>query len=96
MRIEISPKAFSDLDDIFNFSLRQWGDVQANQYIERVFARLDLLSDSPKLGRRVERMPPEVRVLRTEQHSAYYQVRVDHIWVMRVLHPKQRADLALE
>jgi toxin ParE1/3/4 len=96
MGITLSPKALLDLDGIYNYSLRTWGSEQAYQYQARIFSTLDLLIDSPKLGRFLGGRFGNVRALKVEQHVAYYQIEQGHIRVVRVIHPKQQTVLTVK
>ena len=42
--IELTPKAEEDLKDIWDYSLRQFGVVQADAYIDRIAAVFDVLA----------------------------------------------------
>lgn len=93
MRVVLSPKAERDLSGIYNYSLRSWGDEQVDAYQSSIFAALDLLVHSPRLGRRIPGRLGDFRLLRAEGHLTYYQILDDQIWVIRILHPKQLLEL---
>lgn len=42
--IELTPKAEEDLEAIWNYSFRQFGVVQADEYIDRIAAVFDALA----------------------------------------------------
>ena len=96
MGVTLSPKASLDLAAIFNYSLQVWGAEQAGRYLARLFSGLDLLVDTPYLGRQLGGRLGAIRILNIGEHIAYYQIRSSGVYVIRVLHPKQQVVLTPE
>jgi toxin ParE1/3/4 len=51
MRLILSPRAQSDLDDIWEYTIEHWGIRQAEIYIRLVKTATDAVAADPKVGR---------------------------------------------
>lgn len=49
-KYRLKPKALSDMESIWLYSQRTWGNEQANQYIDEIHNAFRLLTENPKLG----------------------------------------------
>ncbi len=91
----IHEKADSDLEDIFDYSVEQFGFVRAEQYIydlEKVFRDL---AANPKLGRRFD---PDINYYfqyPVESHSIFYAPTDTGVDIFRVLHQSMLPTLHL-
>ncbi|WP_429884713.1 type II toxin-antitoxin system RelE/ParE family toxin [Geoalkalibacter halelectricus] len=85
----ISFAARDDLKDIYQFSLRNWGQKQSFRYLENLKQCLWSLTERPHLGMERPEVLPEIRGFPVESHVVFYQVRSKHIEIVRVLHARQ-------
>ena len=88
-QLVIAPAAKTDLKDIYQYGLRQWGQAQSDSYLETIKNHLWSLTEQPLIG--VER--PELllgaRSLPVESHTVFYRITTNTIEIIRVLHGRQ-------
>ena len=89
--IHLSQAARSDLVDIWVETYRQWGEAQADRYLDEITRALKGLIANPQLGSDCSDLLQGVRKLITGRHLVFYEVDRDMIFVIRVLH--QSMDL---
>jgi len=90
-KILLSPLAERDLIDIWQYSLAQWGEVQADRYLDELEEGILRLSRNPELGASREHIRHGYRVLFIRSHAVYYKV-TSAIHVVRILHVRMDAD----
>ena len=71
------PLAEEDLKDIWLYSFRNWGETQADYYLQQLDARLQRLVDNPKLGKPRDSIRLGYRSIQVNRHIAYYQIRTN-------------------
>ena len=76
------PLAEDDLKDIWLYSFRNWGETQADYYLQQLDAGLQRLVDNPKLGRPRDSIRPGYRSLQINRHVAYYQIQNQRIEIV--------------
>ena len=87
----LRPAAHADLDRIWEYTRRTWGESQADAYIRMLAAAFDALSTAPGLGRQRDELHPGLRVFRSGKHLIFY-LTAEQLDVVRVLH--ERMDLS--
>ena len=90
----IQPAASARLEEIYRYSLRQFGRVQADRYLDGAFARFDDIAERRVTWRRI---PLEFGVdgffTRYQSHFVFWKLRPDgDVAIVAILH--QRMDLA--
>lgn len=79
-------KAARDLEVIIDYTLQQWHAHQANNYLNGLEERCQVLADNPKLGAHRNSIHEGLLSFPYESHVLYY-VRESHdIAIVRVLH----------
>jgi toxin ParE1/3/4 len=91
----VHEKAERDLEQIFDYSVEQFGFVRAEEYIYKIEQVFRALAESPQLGRRFD--PDVKRYLQypVESHCVFYAVTVDGVDIFRVLHQSMLPTLHL-
>ena len=89
-RYKLSPLAEADLLSIFLHGIEQWGTTQAESYAIQITEALQLLSESPGMGREREEIYPNARSYLVGSHIIFYKHNKDVIEISRVL--RQRMD----
>lgn len=85
-KYRLSQEADQDLEDIFDYTAREFGIDQAVSYVcgfEEVFVSL---AANPGLGRKRDEIRKGLRSFVKESHTIFYRVLKDHINIVRVLH----------
>jgi toxin ParE1/3/4 len=89
-RVELSQAADHDLNDIYIYSYREFGEAKADEYLfalERCFEQLAVF---PGLGRPIDHIRPGYLRFPHGSHAIFYVNIHEGIRVVRVLH--QRMD----
>lgn len=88
----LSPAARSDLENIWNYTARTWGDGQAEIYVLSIRAALDGLAEGKLLARSAEDIRPGYRKYAVGSHFLFFRLTdAGVIDVIRILH--QRMDV---
>jgi toxin ParE1/3/4 len=84
----LSDRAEADLLSIVGYTLRTWGEDQADRYIDDLAACCQMLADSPALGRASDYVRPGLRRMECGQHVVFYWQEAEGILVSRILHQR--------
>ena len=91
----VHEKVDSDLEDIFDYSVEQFGFVRAEQYIYSIEQVLRDLAANSQLGRRFD---PDINYYYhypVESHSIFYAPTDTGVEIFRVLHQSMLPTLYL-
>ncbi|HAT6805105.1 TPA: type II toxin-antitoxin system RelE/ParE family toxin [Citrobacter freundii] len=86
--VKLTPKAEEDLAAIWNYSFRQFGIIQADEYIGRISAVFDVLARHDVGTRRAD-LGENIYSLPVEQHMIYFVPAHSVATVIRVLSQSQ-------
>lgn len=90
-----SHQAQEDLINIWLYTLKEWGIVQADYYLDELDDALHQLKTSPRLGVTRDDVRPGYHSLSIKKHIAYYRLSQQTIEVIRVLHGRMDPDRLL-
>ena len=79
------PRAQDDTTDIWCY-IAEDSEIQADAFVDRLDAKLQLLAAQPALGRRREELAPGLRSFPMGRYVIFYEVIMDGIAVARILH----------
>ena len=82
----LTPDAQSDLIEIRQYTLRQWGLAQSQKYVTELNKTIRLLAKTPSLGKFRPEVGMDVRSFPHVSHVIYYVVHEQHIIIFGVLH----------
>ena len=88
-QLVIAPAATTDLKDIYQYGLRQWGEAQSGRYLENLKGHFWSLTEQPLIGVERSELLPDARSLPVESHTLFYRVTTDTVEIIRVLHVRQ-------
>ena len=88
----LTPKAQRDLDEVFEYTLTNWGLPQAMRYTDLIAAACADLAEAPHQAQGCASIRPGYRRRGVEQHVIYFRPTGYGIAVTRILH--QRMDAA--
>ncbi len=83
--------ARDDLEQIWNYTVKQWGVEQAERYIDILFACFDDLATNPELGRKRDDVMPDYRSFPQGRHVVFYIIESANIEIIGIVH--QNADV---
>ncbi len=81
----ISPLARSDIKQIWYYSFKKWGMVQADIYTNAVGQAIDGLIENPEMGNSIDLIRKMYRCYHFKHHLIIYRVSSNVINVVRVL-----------
>jgi len=90
--IHKSTRAEQDLIGIWRYTAEHWGDAQADRYLDDLDHAINALAENPELGISRDAVRTGYRAIFIKNHVAYYTVRPDNIYIVRVLHEKMDPD----
>lgn len=89
----LSPRARTDLDDIWDYTARHWGSDQADRYVRQVVAMCTDLAAGRKQGRNAEAIRTGYFMCAAGSHILFYRFgRAGMIEVMRILHQQMDVE----
>ena len=86
--VALRPRARADLDNIWEYTLRTWGQKQAERYLRALNDTFHALAEQPKLGRSYDEVHEGLRVYPSGKHLIFYFETKTGIDVVRVLHER--------
>lgn len=88
--IRFSRRAKADIRDIWDYTVDNWGQGQAEIYLSLIDAALDSIASEPKLGRPLTGVRRSYRKHLVGSHVVFYRIKGRTTFIVRVLH--QRMD----
>ena len=84
--------ARADLIDIWLYSYEQFGERQANRYLDRLGRAFERLAEDPESGTLRDALRPGYWSRRVQSHVVFYTFDEDELRVRRVLHGAMDPD----
>lgn len=84
----LSPKAYEDLELIYEHTLSKWGFKQAEKYIDLIYGAMREIERYPNIGVVYKTPLFTYRKLVVGNHILYYRLENDNLFVIRVLHSR--------
>ncbi|MAI61042.1 MAG: hypothetical protein CBB87_00970 [Micavibrio sp. TMED27] len=85
-KVILSKAADADLEDIFDYTLEEFGLDQAVSYVSEFDDTFETISENPEIGCKREEIREELRSLVKDKYVIFYRILIDHIRVVRILH----------
>lgn len=82
----LSNKADADMDEIYAYSYRTFGEATADAYFLSLRDCLRTLADSPHLGHSADHLHAGLHYHCHARHVVYYLIEEPGVFVVRVLH----------
>ena len=82
--LRLSLKATADLQQVYLQGLELFGSRQADDYIEGLFAKLDLLAQFPRLGSARPELSADAHVIFYKSHAILYRIDDADVFVRRI------------
>ena len=87
----LSRRAQRDLDGVFDYTVAQWGLLQAMRYTDLIEAACADLAEAPQQAQGCANIRPGYRRRSVEQHVIYFRPTSYGIAVVRILHHRMDA-----
>ncbi|WP_333606567.1 type II toxin-antitoxin system RelE/ParE family toxin [Arsukibacterium sp.] len=95
LKLSVTPKAVSDLVQIWLYTCEEWGTAQADKYVDSLEVGMKQLLNHPLLGANYAHVLAGYRRLQVEHHAVFYQVLDAEVLIIRVLHEDMDAPQRL-
>ncbi|MFO1103910.1 MAG: type II toxin-antitoxin system RelE/ParE family toxin [Methylocystis sp.] len=86
----LTPRAQTDLEDIWNYTVAHWGDDQAEKYLRQIVAAMAYVAADPERGRACDEIRAGYRKCAVGVHVVFYRNAQKGVEIIRILH--QRMD----
>ncbi len=86
IRYELSNIADNDIEEIFDYTEKEYGFDKAIIYVSGFEELFSSLVDNPELGRTRTEIKKGLRSIPKDEHIVFYRILSDHIRIVRVLH----------
>ena len=91
-KCELTNKAVADLNGIWEYTVENWSENQADRYYEMLLDICQDIADNPELGKNYEGIKSDLFGLKANRHVIFYRKsKVNPIEITRILH--ERMDL---
>jgi toxin ParE1/3/4 len=87
-RFVLTPRAQTDLDEIWDYTVDRWGFDQAETYTRQLWKDITMVADRPSLGRECPEVRRGYRVYPSGSQVLFYRQTTDGIDVIRILHER--------
>lgn len=88
MKLTLSFQASTDLEEIFIYGLTNYGSDQSVSYLDSIYNALSLITTNPSIGRIDALVSPAIHRFETGAHVVFYDIRLEEIYISRILHNK--------
>ena len=88
----LSPKAKSDLSDVWDYTILQWGFAQAEKYIRELYSVMEAQTRDLSTSVDISDVRQGYRKVRSGSHVIFFKVIKDGIDVVRILHQTMDFD----
>ena len=84
----LTPDAQSDLIEIQQYTLQHWGIAQSRKYLSELRKTMNLLAETPSLGKFSHEVGPDILSFPHASHVIYYVVHEQQVIIFGVLHKR--------
>jgi len=92
----LSAKAATDLEGIYEYTIREFGLEQARTYLLGLHKRFEMLAAQPELGRSAAELAPDLRRSEYQSHVAFNVPKAGGVRIIRVMHESMDVKRHLE
>jgi len=92
---KLSNKAAEYFEQIYEYTYLNFGENKADIYTDDMDKCLLLLSDSPQIGRSLDKIKKGIYRHDHEYHAIFYLIESNDIFILRILHQQMNPMLHL-
>jgi toxin ParE1/3/4 len=86
-KFSFTNKALTDLEEIWDYTVENWSENQAEKYYYLIMASCKDLANTPQLGKSYAVVSPNILGYKCGEHIIFYQeIEKNKIEIARVLH----------
>ncbi len=86
LEIFLTPKAESDLAEIYEYSFNNWGIDQADKYQDELYAGFKTIAEHPEIGNGYPFHNKDYRKLHVNRHLIFYRISNNELLIIRILY----------
>jgi len=91
-KYELTHKAVEDLAKIWEYTIDNWSEKQADKYYNSLLESFQDIANNPELGKNYDEIKNNLYGLKKSRHIVFYRKRINQpIEITRILH--ERMDL---
>ena len=91
-RYTLSPRAQTDLDEIWHYTESRWGTGQAEAYIRQLARDIKAIAAKPTLARPCPEVREGYHKFKSGSHMLFLRQNKDGIEIIRVLHERMDSE----
>ena len=91
LKIRLARSAESDLEEIWHYTISNWGLRQAEKYVALIEEKLSQLVENPHLGKARPDVKEGYRALQVEKHLIFYRINSEYVDVLGLPHLRMDA-----
>ncbi len=97
MAVRYAPAALADLDDIWTYTLRTWGEAQAKRYVREIAAACTAAAAGQRPSQVIDEIRSGYRKVLVNAHVVFFRAGEDgDAEVIRILHQRMDVDRHLD
>ncbi len=86
MNYRIHQSVYDELEQIWLFSYKQWGEAQADHYVRELIERFAWLAENPRAGKQRDDIKPGYFCFPQGAHLVFYRIIDDTVDIIGVPH----------
>jgi len=92
---KLSNKAAEDFEQIYEYTYLNFGEYKADVYTDDMEKCLLLLSNTPQIGRSLDKIKKGLYRHDHEHHAIFFMIESNDIFILRILHQQMNPMLHL-
>jgi toxin ParE1/3/4 len=88
----ITKKAVADLEEIWQYTVENWSEAQAERYYTLIFDEIDYICKNPSAGKSMVYIRKGYRASKVKSHLIFYRAQTEVIEIIRILHERMDID----
>ena len=98
MKYKISKKAFEDIENIWNYTIKTWSVQQADRYYNLIFDEIEYIAEYPLSGKDYSYIRKDYRCSKVKSHLIFYRYTKNEkfIEIVRILHQNMNIEERLQ
>ena len=86
MRVEFTPGARRDIEEIWQYSVERFGSARTEAYLRDIQRAAEAIAEDPRRGRPCEDIRAGYRKFSVGSHVLFFRVAAERVIVVRILH----------
>jgi toxin ParE1/3/4 len=83
---KLTEMAGQDIQNLANYTKKEWGEEQADKYTREVFNALDKIAEIPEIGLIANYAVSNFRKMPIGKHLIFYTIFKKQVVIVRILH----------